>query len=270
MPVLSTQTDLRAVQTLPFCYLCGNAFVEGIEKNRDHVPPKSIFAISDRDPPLTLPTHVKCNGDQSGYDEVVGQLIAAIHGKYPEPARTKLDVSVAESAATGTQSAWLSGANLHRTIGRWLRAFHAALYREFLPDNDGTEGGTKFSFDPPFPIGRIDESNEIIVAPISPHHTYCVEQIKRNRTAGRLDRITCFNGKCVYECVWDKADGGQPICIFALNVYDWSALANTDDFPKRGCVGMYLPAKGRPADGTTATRLVLPISNAEILDPFGR
>ena len=89
--------------------------------------------------------------------------------------------------------------DLHRTICRWLRAFHAALYREFLPDNDGTEDGTSFSFDPPFPIGRIDENDEIRVAPISPHHTYFVEQIKRNRTAGRLDRITCFNGKCVYE-----------------------------------------------------------------------
>lgn len=95
-------------------------------------------------------------------------------------------------------------------------------------------------------------------------------QIKRNRVAGKLDRIVCSNGKCIYECVWYKADGGQPICIFALNVYDWSALANTDDFPKRGCVGMYLPAKGRPAGATTATSLSISILNAEVLDPFGR
>lgn len=88
--------------------------------------------------------------------------------------------------------------------------------------------------------------------------------------AKRLDRITCYNGKCVYECVWDKTDNGQPICIFALKVYDWGALANTEDFPKRGCVGMYLPASGRPTDGTTATELVIPIANTEKLDPFGR
>ena len=122
--------------------------------------------------------------------------------------------------------------NLHRTICRWLRAFHAALYREYLPDNDGTKDGTRLSFDPPFPIGHVDENGEIKVDAIRPHHTFFVEQIKRNRLAGQLDRIICFNGKCVYECVWDKADDGQPICIFALNVYDWSALANTDDFPR--------------------------------------
>jgi hypothetical protein len=270
MPELSAQGDLRSVQKLPFCYLCGNAFGHKSERTRDHVPPKSIFATADRVRPLILPTHRHCNEAQSGYDEIVGQLIAAIHGKYPEPARMRLDVQVAEDANTAAQSAWLTGTNLHRTICRWLRAFHAALYREYLPDNDGTEDGTRLGFDPPFPIGHVDENGEIKVDGIRPHHTFFVEQIKRNRLAGQLDRIVCFNGKCVYECVWDKAGDGQPICIFALNVYDWSALANTDDFPQRGCVGMYLPAKGRPASATTGTTLVIPISNIETLDPFGR
>lgn len=270
MPELSTQKELRSVQKLPFCYLCGKTFTEGAEKDRDHVPPKSIFATEDRDPPLILPTHLDCNRAQSDYDEIVGQLVAAIHGKYPEPANMKLNVQVAESSNTGAHSAWLSDTNLHRIVCRWLRAFHSALYREYLPDSDGTKDGTRFSFDPPFPVGHIDEDGGITVDTIRPHHAYFVAHIKRNRTAGRLDRIVCFNGKCVYECVWDKADDGQPICIFALNVYDWSALANTEDFPKRGCVGVYLPANGRPAGATTATSLIMPISNTEKLDPFGR
>jgi hypothetical protein len=270
MPELSTQNDFRSVQKLPFCYLCGKTFSEGAEKDRDHVPPKSIFATEDRDPPLILPTHPCCNRAQSDYDEIVGQLIAAIHGKYPKPANMKLNVQVAESADTGAQSAWLSGTNLHRVVCRWLRAFHAALYREYLPDNDGTKDGTMFGFDPPFPVGHVDEDGQIRVDAIRPHHTYFVEHVKRNRTAGRLDRIACFNGKCVYECVWDKADGGQSICVFALDVYDWSALANTEAFPKRGCVGVYLPAKGRPLDATAATSIDIPISNIEKLDPFGR
>lgn len=141
MPELSTQSDFQSLRNLPFCYLCGKAFTEESRKtrNRDHVPPKSIFASSDRNYPLILPTHPKCNEDQSDYDEVVGQLIAAIHGKYPKPTNMRLDVDVAEDTTTGAQSAWLNGANLHRTIGRWLRAFHAALYQEFLPDNDGTK-----------------------------------------------------------------------------------------------------------------------------------
>jgi len=270
MPEVSTQTELRSAQKLPFCYLCGNNFTQAAEKTRDHVPPKSIFATEDRDPPLILPTHLRCNGAQSDYDEIVGQLVAAIHGKYPEPTNMKLDVQVAEDANTGAQSAWLSGSNLHRIVCRWLRAFHAALYQEYLPDNDGTKVGTMFSFDPPFPVGHIDDDGEIRVDAIRPHHAYFVKRIKHNRKAGRLDRLVCFNGKCVYDCVWDKADGGQPICIFALNVYDWNVLANTEDFPRRGCVGMYMPAKGRPADATTATSLAMPISNIEELDPFGR
>lgn len=270
MPELTTQNDFRCVQELPFCYLCGNVFSKEVEQDRDHVPPRSIFATQDRDVPLILPTHPHCNRAQSDYDEIVGQLVAAIHGKYPKPTNMKLDVQVAECADTGAQSAWLSGTNLHRIVCRWLRAFHAALYREYLPDNVGPPDGTMFSFDPPFPVGHVDKDGEISVDAISPHHTYFVAQVKRNRTAGRLDRIVCFNGKCVYECVWDKADGGQPICIFALNLYDWSALANTVDFPKRGCVGVYLPAKGRPLDATPATSIDLPISNIEKLDPFGR
>ena len=96
MPELSTQVAFRPVQSLAFCYLCGEGFSEHAEKTRDHIPPKSIFAPEDREPPLILPTHRNCNEAQSGYDEVVGQLIAAIHGKYPEPDRRRLNVQVAE------------------------------------------------------------------------------------------------------------------------------------------------------------------------------
>lgn len=270
MPQLCTHKDFQAVGKLPFCYLCGKTFTGKFGKNRDHVPPRSIFASQDYRPPLILPTHASCNGAQSAYDEIVGQLIAVIHGKYPDPARMRLDVQVNEDPITGAHSAWLSDTNLHRTICRWLRAFHAALYQEYLPDNDATNDGTKFSFDPPFPVGHLEEGNEIRVDPIRPHHCYFVERIKQNRAAGRLDRIVCFNGKCIYECVWDSADRGESICIFALNVYDWGALGNTDDYPKRGCVGVYVPARGRPAGGTLATVLAIPVSNAEKLDPFGK
>ena len=249
--------------------MCGKTFSEGAEKDRDHVPPKSIFATEDRDLPLILPTHSCCNRAQSDYDEIVGQLVAAIHGKYPKPANMKLDVQVAESAEQEHRPLG-SAALISTGSSAGGRAFHAALYREVLPDNDGTTDGTMFGFDPPFPVGHVDKDGEISVDAIRPHHTYFVKQVKRNRTAGRLDRIVCFNGKCVYECVWDKADGGQPICIFALNLYDWSSLANTEDFPKRGCVGTYLPVKGRPLDATTATSIAIPISNVEKLDPFGQ
>jgi hypothetical protein len=47
---------------------------------------------------------------------------------------------------------------------------------------------------------------------------------KKNRMAGRMDRIRCNNGKFTYECVWTKADQGEPCCIFGMNIYDWNRL----------------------------------------------
>ena len=113
--------------------------------------------------------------------------------------------------------------------------------RRISPDNDGTKDKTRLNFDPPFPIGHVDDNDEIKVDAIRPHHTFFVGQIKRNRLAGRLDRIVCYNGKCVYECVWDKADGGSQL-RFCLECVDWSDLANTGDFPKEAALAWtFLP-----------------------------
>src|SRR5207244_2023671 len=73
---------LRAVQNLPFCYLCGKAFVAGDPKNRDHVPPECVFLESDREP-LLLRTHPTCNQSYQLIDERIGQLIALKYGKLP-------------------------------------------------------------------------------------------------------------------------------------------------------------------------------------------
>ena len=132
MPELYTQADLRSVRSLPFCYLCGRGFGGRTEKTRDHVPPKAIFATADRELPLILPTHRRCNEAQSGYDEIIGQFIAVIHGKRPTPERSRMDVRVV-TTEKGTPMMGRVGTNLQNVIGRWLRGFHSALYREFLP-----------------------------------------------------------------------------------------------------------------------------------------
>ena len=71
---LSTQRALRSVRILPFCYLCGKPFEEGDAVDHDHVPPKSIFALADRQP-LKMKTHKLCNERHSLDDEKVGQMI---------------------------------------------------------------------------------------------------------------------------------------------------------------------------------------------------
>ena len=71
--MLDTQQAMRRVKELPFCYLCGEKLSE--PQNDDHVPPTSIFLPDDRNVPLILPTHKKCNNDRSDEDQLIGQLI---------------------------------------------------------------------------------------------------------------------------------------------------------------------------------------------------
>lgn len=262
MPELTTQVALRRVQSLPFCYLCGKDFSDKAEKTRDHIPPKSIFAPEDRRPTLILPAHLKCNEAQSCYDEIVGQLIAVLHGKHPSPENVRLNVGIVKTDNINGKFTGLVGTNLHNVIHRWLRAFHSALYRQYLPNE------TKNYLHTPFPSGSVDTQQQVKIEKILPQHSTFVEIIKRNRCAQRLDRIVCCNGKCVYECVWETTDNGEPMCIFALKLYDWCALADTEHFPRRGCVGMYMPVEGRPPNATTTTNLHFPFTNIDILDPF--
>ncbi len=89
---LDNQVALRKAQQLSFCYVCGRTMPPGETLNRDHLPPKTIFAQKDREPPLILRTHSNCNQRQSGNDEIIGQLVQAIHGKYPGEKNRRLDV----------------------------------------------------------------------------------------------------------------------------------------------------------------------------------
>lgn len=83
MASILTQKELRDAGRLDFCYLFGDRFEASSKRSSDHVPPKAIFAKEDRDPPLILPTHHKCNQKRSGEDELIGQIVALLHGKSP-------------------------------------------------------------------------------------------------------------------------------------------------------------------------------------------
>jgi hypothetical protein len=133
---LRSQKDLRAAQSIGFCCICGKQFAQGEKRTRQHAPPKAIFAAADRTPPLILPAHEKCNGDQSPLDKVIGQLVAVLHGEYPAPEDLKLDVGVFPVKG-GEATAGVKGLPLTKIIFRWARSFHAALYHEYLPDRGG-------------------------------------------------------------------------------------------------------------------------------------
>src|SRR6266508_4575531 len=232
MKELKTQKDFQTVfKSLSFCYLCGKSFQSNKDKTRDHLPPDSVFQVSDKSPPLILPAHEKCNGEQSIDDEEIGQLIGLLHGKpiYLEKSRLKIGTA---NFADKTQAGVVT-INMKNILFRWIRGFHAAIYKEFLPQQ-----------------------------------YKMVEVIKKNRAVDRLDRIECRNSKCIYECVWDQADNGAWLCIFALQSYDWKDLGDPVHFIQRGCAGSYMPQKAYTSNATKGVSIDIPILNFDKLDTF--
>jgi hypothetical protein len=261
--VIDTQRAAREVRDLPFCYLCCEPLDGGGTINDDHVPPHALFLSADRDFPLILPTHEKCNHEQSKDDQIIGQLVGMLHGKKPDEKHSKLRVSVGRFN-TGALGLAVTGLDLRGIIRRWVRGFHAALYRECLPEATG-----RFVTTPPLPEAEPGHGavRSLPVADVIPEF---VKELKRNRATGSLDRIVCRNGQCRYECVWVQADRGKWLCIYALNIYDWAELGDSASFERRGCVGAYRrPGGGVPRDATCGTRLLFDINNQAHLDPFG-
>lgn len=259
---LETQKDFGRIRALPFCYVCGQTFAAGEVPNRDHVPPTGIFTKDDRQPPLILRSHEKCNGDQSAHDQVIAQLVGLLHGREASAKDRKLDVRphVTESGAT---TAVLRGHDLDAVIRRWVRGFHAALYKGPLPESK------YFSTNSPFPEAT-QEGDGIRPEPIPPALSRYVDTIKQNRATGNLDGIVCRNGKCRYECVWTRADNCGPwLCIYCLDLYNWIELGDINNFEARGCAGAYLlPDGGVPRFASTSTRLVFEVPNRSPHNPF--
>jgi hypothetical protein len=262
MPIqLTTQSALRGVQNLAFCYLCAHPFESGEERNRDHVPPSTLFNSADRDTPLILPTHPRCNHGRSAEDELIGQLVGVLHGRVMVPQGRRPDI-VRGSFPDGSLGLGATGVALKAIIWRWVCGFHAALYDQPVADSI-------YMVFPPMPEGRVvgDRVDAVPVPEVIPH---LVQELRRNRTTGTLDSIVCRNGQCRYDCVWSQDDRGPRICIWALDLYGWKELGDVTHFEPRGCIGVYRPKNGQiPSTATLGTRLEFAVENAERLDPFG-
>jgi hypothetical protein len=265
MASLLTHKDLQAVRDLSFCYLCGNQFDPNDHVNHDHVPPESIFARRDRRP-LKLRTHVDRNSAHKLTDEKIGQLIGLKRGYVPSNPRNKrLRFAIFPRSGLGA----VTNLNIDDVVWRWIRGFHAALYREpFPPFSPGLN--IPGSLQTPFPKAR-NVGHGITFEPMKRHNILFVEAIKMNRARKNIDRIQCNNGRLLYECVWVKADGGRWICVFALNTYEWKDLGDTQRLPSRACVGFYLPPSGvLPPSATKDIPSKVLVPNFDQLDPFGR
>lgn len=257
---LRTQQAVRALQRLPFCYICGQAFQNGDVKNRDHVPPSTLFLVPDRNFPLILPTHYNCNHDRHLEDQTIGQLVGILHEQAPDPEHLRMQL-IAGIAADGQLFVAAGGFDLRAIIRRWVLGFHAALYREFL------NAGQAFMTFPPLAEGNRDNLEIERVPEIIPE---VVRAIRFNRSLGKVDRLLTRNGKCVYECVWMESDApGTWFCAYALDLYGWVHLGDIDRFGRRGCVGMYVRADGTvPDHGVRGDRHPNDYQPDDPLDPF--
>lgn len=252
MPILlRTQQHLRASQKLPFCYLCTVGIPDLYAKdiNREHVMPSGLFLPPDRDVPLILPSHVKCNGDESDRDNVVAYLVNMLHGKKPD--FNKLKMQWISDPDGGPPRAVMS-LDLKGAIWRWVRGFHAALYGQPLPLQLRSK-----ALHPPFAeadpkTGGVSDQERL------DQHSHLVAMLRNARAEGNLDRVEIRNDKCTYECTWIAADEGVWACFFAIKLYDWTVLGETDIAPARDCVGMYAPVGGLPSGASTSTSCARP------------
>ncbi len=242
---LTAQSELQAVQKRAFCYLCARTFGEHDEQDKDHVPPSAMFLPGDRQPPLILPTHIVCNNTRSAEDQITGKIIGLLHDRHVLPK----GYSPAFAGVTfpdGTLG-WGSSDDIKGIIFRWVRGFHAALYNEPLEP-------VRRIVSPPIPERRI-EGTDVAPVPVPEVVQHFVEELNRNRAAGTIDSVVCRNNQCRYECVWNKDDDGQWICIWGLDICNWQRLGDSTHFEPRDCVGMYRPKSGTiPASATRATQ----------------
>ena len=255
---LSTQADLRALQALPFCYLCG-ASTDSAPVNQDHVLARSLFARGDRTPPLKLPTHVSCNQERSGDDEAVGLLVSLLHSlRLSTPRRLPVVPRLHPSGALLASTSL----DLRGCIWRWVRGYHAALYRSHLPD---TVDHVVFPPLPSVPFQDAGLRSDDRLAQLA----QIVTVVKQSRAVARTDTVVTHAGHCRYDSTWTRFNSGRWTCFFALRIYNWEALGDSSTYPRRGCAGAYDPFDEPPGNSAVAPEVPISISNHDPLDPFG-
>ena len=263
MREIVTEDQAKEVCGLNFCYVCGEAFTDSNPSTRDHVPAKKIFRSEDRSWPLILPAHGECNSEYSMTDEQAKGLLALLH---PEstgkpPIKTKL-VGIAKR--TGKPAAvLLQGLFLKTIITKILRACHAALYQDFLPNKTRNRILT--------PLPEFDaETRDVAEYTFLPQHEILCELLKNNRKIENVDRIHAYNGKFRFEAVWGTSDdNSRSFAAFGIDIYDWHQLGSKVLGRPQGCVGTYrIDGDGIPDGASTATRVELPFKYEQVLNPF--
>ena len=263
MREIITNSQARDVRNLGFCYLCGENFDGAGQKTRDHVPPKGVFRIEDRDWPLILPACHRCNQQYSYLDQQAMDLIHLLH-----PERSRKFPTGTEEAGIGLRNGWpvavlMRGLRPRPVITKIIKACHTALYAMVLPSE------TRHNLQLPFP--EFDPQTGRPVTPTfypSPH--LICKILKDNRRIRNVDRIHAYNGKFKFEAVWSKSDCGRETwAAFAIDLYDWHLLANDVLGHPQWCVGFYMIGnQPLPPDTSVAPAIELGFTWTQPLNPF--
>jgi hypothetical protein len=258
MITVTTEKQLRERRNPGFCYICSELWVPRSKWPPEHVVPSNAFLREDHKQVLTLLAHPACNDSKSGWDERIGQVFKMLHGTLHDD--HLLDLVIFTDPNTSEQVGGFVDFDFRRILIGWLKGFHATLYREYLPHD-----GERFAFNSPWCSFIGDPNNE---EPMQRVQRVWVETLVASRIAQTTDRITAWNGKLRYECTWSFLDDGRPVCLFALDIYDWARLSPSKDGRRRSCTGIYHPGNGIPAGAARATNLVIPGRIQEPFDAF--
>jgi|LQYC01.1.fsa_nt_gi hypothetical protein len=261
MVEIITQSQAREIKRLPFCYMCGDRIDNRVLRNQDHVPPECMFLKKDRDFPIIMKVHVPCNVSWSVDDEKVGLLIRLLHGEDIRKHKGKYKVQIAVGKDKKPLYPLLGGIPLKPMIFRIVRAFHAALYHEFLPRD------TKNAILTPIPEAEFINGH-VTVRKVLPQFRDFSKELRRNMLTRTTDRIIACNAKVRYECCWTNSDDGKhDLCIFGLRIYEWGKLGNKVSSEEYTCIGAYMPTS-IPKLATKGSSLHVSFPKGLSLDPF--
>jgi hypothetical protein len=259
---ISSQSQLRRQGQPAFCYLCGRELSTPEPVNRDHCPPKGLFAPADRiNFPIILPTHEACNHQWHGVDDLVGILADALHTR-----KKSQDTNVTKRLEAYALQLNGKGAPAVRNVPlplvafRIVRGMHALLYKSFLPLQ------TRHSTHVPLPAANLETGE--VEQPLEQAFVFS-GAVRRALLTNTAHQVNAYNRKFRYACVWDHLSNGMPFCIFAFDIYGFHHLSPpVQNFPK--CfVGSYVPSLV-PVNASWASKVEFNLSRGELLDPWQR
>lgn len=254
--------DAKAVAKQSHCYLCGQPLDDPDKEDREHVVPKSIFRKGDRNFPLILPAHKKCNGAFSVADEQLKQLISILHGDATsKPIHTRIAGEVVNGVSR--VGLVLEGIPLHRLIDRIVRGCHLALYAEIL----GPETPKRILS--PLPAFDCSTGEPLDENFLQQNIVFC-GKLKAQRMIGQIDCVHAYKGNFRFESIWAVSDDGLcPFVIACVDIYNWHRLGNQVLGRSQGCVVSYCPASRTiPNNASLVSKIRPPFRFKDLLNPW--